>query len=149
MIKTALKEDREDISQDIDVSKGSVLGNPFTHRKTERVKDDRYYCRDRRESLRRYKNYIRYFIQPVFDSDDERVAKQKKVIKKALNEIYKKAKNTGVCLVCNRQEELGEADFIKGIINDRLYYTEEDKLMEFAKKNPLVEKLIDELELLV
>lgn len=149
MINIVLKQEHEETGQDINLGRGGVLGNPFTHRETDYVKDKRYLCRDRKESLERYKKYISYFMQPVFDTDDERVRKQKNTIKKALNSVYKKAKYLGVNFVCDREEEFEEARFIQWLINDKIYYTEEDKLIEFASRNPYVETLFDKFDLII
>lgn len=149
MINIVLRQEHEETNQDINLGRGGVLGNPFTHRETDYVKDNRYLCRDREEVLRRYKKYINYFLQPVFDSDDERIKKQKEVLKRALNDVYKRAKYSGVNLVCDREEEFEEARFIQGIVADRLYYTEEDKLVEFLSRNQYVETLVDKFDLIV
>lgn len=149
MINVVNKKDHTPTSRDYYIGRGSLLGNPFSHNPNAKIKDNRYLCETREESIKRFRKYIEYHLKPLKDSDDEYARKTKKDVRKALNEIYRLAKSGGVNLVCYCKPEPCHGDVIREVVNDRLYYTEEDKLVNFLSRNEMVEKLIDKFDLVL
>lgn len=102
MIKVVNKRTHLPSSNDIYIGRGSALGNPFTgSKKLENTKAE-FQCSSREEAVAKYGVWI-----------DEKIKQKDPEVRKALNEIYLKAKNGDVNLVCYCAPQLCHGDIIK------------------------------------
>jgi hypothetical protein len=110
MIRVIAQAQRDDYKdhQCVYVGRGSYLGNPYTHIVNRRTKAT-HVVKSRQEAIDKYKLYL-----------DEKIADKDARICDELNQIYLKAKNGNVALVCYCSPKTCHADYIKQIIENKL-----------------------------
>lgn len=108
MIKVVNKHTHTPTSEDYYIGRGSALGNPFTSIKDRKTKAQ-YICESKEESVKAYRRYLHRKI----DEKDPDVCK-------ALNEVYKRAKNGDINLVCFCAPQVCHGFVIKEVVESKL-----------------------------
>ena len=109
-IKVKNKHKSKPEPEDIYIGRGSVLGNPFTHKDVSETKAQ-YQCASRDEAINNYESYLKEMIN----------RKDKKICDE-LNRIFKKALLGNVNLVCFCSPKSCHGDIIKKFIEDKLNF---------------------------
>ena len=105
MIKVVNKRTHITSTNDIYIGRGSALGNPFTgSHKVEDTKAE-FQCESREEAIAKYEKWL-----------DKKIKQKDPQVRVALNDIYLKAKNGNVNLVCYCAPKACHGDVIKQII---------------------------------
>ena len=108
MIKVVNKYKHKPTDDDVYIGRGSHLGNPYTSIKHKHTKAQEV-CNSREESVAKYEAYI-----------NQKIKEKDLQICRSLNEIYKKAKNGNVNLVCFCSPKLCHGDIVKKIVESKL-----------------------------
>lgn len=108
MIHIVNKQTHTETPFDIYVGRGSVLGNPFTHKDLNKTKAE-FTCSTRDEAIESYRDYILNKI----NIKDELICNE-------LNRIYKMAKKGDVYLLCYCFPQSCHANIIKEIIEEKI-----------------------------
>lgn len=108
MIRVVNKRKHTPSSNDVYIGRGSVLGNPYTSKQLSKTKAQ-FQCSCREESVAAYEAYIL-----------EELRKKNPAVRKALNDIYLKAKAGDVNLVCFCAPLLCHGDVIKRLVEQHL-----------------------------
>lgn len=111
MITVVNKHKHIPTPKDVYIGRGSPLGNPYTHLKVGTKA--KYVCETRTDAIAACK------IELLM-----RIKNKDKVICRALNDLYKKAKTGDINLVCYCKDLPCHGDFIKELIDGKLqiYY---------------------------
>lgn len=105
MIKVVNKITHSITPDDIYIGRGSALGNPYTGSKKVESTKAEFQCESRDEAINKYSQWL-----------DDKIKQKDSQVRKALNEIYLKAKRGDVNLVCYCSPQNCHGDIIKNKI---------------------------------
>ena len=118
MISVVNKSTHSETPNDIYIGRGSILGNPFTHKELNQSKA-RFKCSTREEAIESYRDYL---LAKIAEKDKEICAE--------LNRIYQLAKKGDVNLVCYCFPKRCHGEIIKELIEEKINNWLNSKLNE-------------------
>lgn len=109
MIRVVNKSKHSPTPNDFYIGRGSALGNPYTGSKELSKTKALYQCDTREEAISNFRGYLE---EKIKDKDSE--------ICNMLNEIFIKAKDGDVNLVCYCKPKECHGDIIKEVVESKL-----------------------------